>query len=244
MKGFGVMLEKLTEISEKASKVILPLYRQTLDITQKGDGSPITEADFLSHKIICEELYKHFPNIPIVSEEDPKHNHQKHKHFFLVDPLDGTKEFIEGCDEFCICIGLIEENYPKLGVITAPAKNDIYYGGLDYGAYKNGKEIHVSLPQNPPRTMYSRNDLLGLGNQCIPMGSALKFCMIAEGLADKYPRSAPLKEWDTCAGHAILEGAGGRVLGSDGKGLKYNNQDLTHKYGFRADNVRSVIHIN
>jgi len=233
------LLNGVLNIAEQAGAKIMEIYRQDHFVVQeKADHSPLTEADMRSHQHICSELTKLTPDIPVLSEEsDPEIAEQRHtwETLWLVDPLDGTKEFIGKSDEFTVNIALIHRNQPILGVIVAPALGASYYAMEDFGAYKKHagqiKVLNVPLPTQPYRVVASRrhgNDQLVHflaqleSYDLVQAGSALKFCLIAEGKADVYPRLAPTYEWDTAAGHAILNQANGRVTTQQHQPFIYN----------------------
>ncbi len=228
-----------------AGKEILAIYNSNEFETEiKNDGSPLTKADNASHKLIYDSLTKHFPGVPVVSEEgkDIEFKLRKNfKSFWLVDPLDGTKEFIKKNGEFTVNIALIENNVPVFGVIYAPAFNDngtqgkLWLGGKRYGASFQVDETKIDLTDNADypdkltavisRSHASEGDREILSKykieNFISVGSSLKFCMIAEGKADLYHRSGPTNEWDVAAGFAIAEGAGCKV-----EGLKFNKESF------------------
>ena len=203
----------------------------------KVDGTPITEADLASNQLITSELKAIFPQIPIVSEEGDRAN--SGSLFFLLDPLDGTKEFINGSPDFTVNIALIQNEIPLLGVVHIPMTGTTYSGNPEGARKTQGNKswpIAVSAEQRNPRVVASRSHLdaeterfiKGLTDaETIRAGSSLKFCLIAEGEAEIYPRFARTMEWDTAAGQAVLEAAGGRVLD------KTFGRDLTYgKPGF------------
>lgn len=210
----------------------------------KDDRTPLTEADKQSHKIIFNSLTEYFPDIPIISEEGSEIETAVRKRwetFWLVDPLDGTKEFLNRNGEFTVNIALVEKNYPSFGLIYVPVTGDLYVGDqYKKEAYKikNGatsklntssktKEIkavrsrsHASPEED---TVLSRYDVA----ESVSAGSSLKFCLIADGQAELYYRHGPTMEWDTAAGQAIVEAAGGKVLNSDGSArFSYNKDSL------------------
>lgn len=230
--------DRLLSLAREASEAIMLIRAddQELGVTLKGDQSPVTRADIAAHNIIVAGLEEITPEILIVSEEDES----RHKDrvsvaaYWLVDPLDGTKEFINGYDDFTVNMGLVLRDpegvgYTRFGVVGFPARRLYYSGGIGLGAYRHtytrgqwsSEPISVSPPQTPLRVVTSRShlsqetldyvDSLGVPVQLIKAGSASKFCMIAEGRADLYPRLSPINEWDIAAGHAVLEGAGGQV---------------------------------
>ena len=244
------MLEQLIKVSKKAGEIILAIYHEpTYDITKKQDGSLLTQADMASHHFICESLQQFYPDIPIISEEStqhyPFHIRKDWEYFFLVDPLDGTKEFIKRNGEFTVNIALIKKHKPILGVIHAPVLDITYYAEEKKGAYKMvGDKIMPLFSQSrinhELRVIVSRSHacvkteefvktLASQGNEItlVNKGSSLKFGLIAEGSADIYPRVAPTQEWDTAAGQIIVNEIGKRVtvLGSQEE-LQYNKQEL------------------
>ena len=247
-----MMIEKLKEISLEAGKLILEVYNSDdFNIKIKDDNSPLTDADKRSHNYIVRELGKNFPDIPIFSEEGKSINYEKRKswkEFFLVDPLDGTKEFIKRNGEFTVNIALIKNNLPSLGVINVPVTGESYFGSVENGSYKilNG-EIEKIGVSNAVRTDYltvvqsrshsGEEEDKFYSNYKIKektsKGSSLKICLVAEGKAELYFRSGPTWEWDTAAGHAILLGAGGYFVNKDKSPLIYN-KELPKNFGFIA----------
>ena len=228
------------EIAKEAGEAITEIYNSGFDYQLKKDLSPITAADNLSHKIITERLQILTPEIPILSEEDcniPYKIRSQWTKYWLVDPLDGTKEFINRNGEFTVNIALIDKNTPILGVIHIPVSNETYWGSKGNHSFysnenNNVERIYVSENhQNPIRLVASRshpsemlNDLLEkiIDYEIIKVGSSIKFCHIASGQADCYPRFGPTSEWDTAAGEAIVSSAGGHVVAASGNSMKYN----------------------
>jgi len=237
------LIEQLIEISKEAGEAILKVYNTDFGYQIKEDLSPLTKADTLSNHIICERLKALTPDIPILSEENsniPFNIRSLWKQYWLVDPLDGTKEFIKQNGEFTVNIALINNNKPILGVIYLPVKNQVFYGGENYGSYCiNNKlqenKIHVSRNDHSPlRIVSSRSHpskelktlLEKIENyQIISRGSSLKFCLIASGEADIYPRLSPTSEWDIAAGEAIVRFAGGKLISFDGRPIEYNKKE-------------------
>ena len=233
-------LEQLVDISRRAGLAILEWYEGDIDISQKADDSPLTKADLASHELIIAELTRHWPDIPVLSEESaniPWETRQQWTSYWLVDPLDGTKEFINRNGEFTVNIALIKDHKPVIGVVHVPVTDLSYFGSRDNGAWcqqGNGKsrEIRVRQPAaEPPVIVGSRShanpeledQLARLGPyKLTSMGSSLKFCRLAEGQADFYPRLGPTCEWDTAAAHAVVNAAGGQVVKIDGEPLEYN----------------------
>ncbi|GAB59848.1 3'(2'),5'-bisphosphate nucleotidase CysQ [Rheinheimera nanhaiensis] len=223
-------LPAIIDIAEQAGQAILAVYQQdnaAFNITGKADDSPLTAADLAAHQLIVKALTALTPELPILSEEaadiswDIRKTWQR---YWLVDPLDGTKEFIKRNGEFTVNIALIEQGEPVLGVIHAPVLNKTYYAAKGQGAFlKQGatsKAIAVATPGDVVRVVGSRShpspDLAGYLQQfarhdMVPVGSSLKFCLVAEGAADVYPRFGPTMQWDTGAGHIIALEAGASV---------------------------------
>ncbi|QCK13456.1 3'(2'),5'-bisphosphate nucleotidase CysQ [Mangrovivirga cuniculi] len=237
--------EQLTDIVKSAGEAIMEVYR--LDdfsnvVDFKADDSPLTQADKSANEVITKMLKEYYPDIPILSEEGrsiPFDERKDWKEFWLVDPLDGTKEFIKRNGQFTVNIALIRDNYPELGIVYTPVTDIVYYGDSE-GAYKieNG-EISSLVVNNKPsdRTAVrsashaseEEEDVLNAYDctNSISIGSSLKFCMVAEGKADLYYRHGPTMEWDTGAGQAVVEAAGGKVVRFDNKKrFHYNREDL------------------
>ena len=238
-------LPALLEMLRAASDAIIRIYdTNATKVTIKEDNSPLTQADIAAHRLITAGLPKLFPHIPVVSEEGDSVANAKtvqgSSTFWLVDPLDGTKEFIKRNGQFTVCVSLIEHGKPTFGLISAPALEEIWYGGQSNGSFKVSqggvRPIRVaeqktgivlgSLTHPSPETdayiaaHYSSTEISEVGSQ-------LKFTRIAEGQADAYPRiGAPLKLWDVAAGHAVLVGAGGSVTRPDGSALNYNEASM------------------
>lgn len=246
-------IQEIVALSKIAAERILAIYREpTFVVSLKEDRSFLTQADSESHAIICEGLKKRYPEIPVISEESTEfHDYAARKNwdnFFLVDPLDGTKEFVNRNDEFTINIALIRHGQPVLGVINAPALDVIYYAEQGKGAYKitNKKTTQLSLTHSlsknsneliiaVSRSHYcekTENFIVNLQSEGkrvtkLAAGSALKFGLVAEGLADVYLRFTPTMEWDTAAGHVLVNEVGKtiNVIGSD-TSLQYNKVEL------------------
>ena len=252
MKSDYQSIVTLVSLAFKAGGEIMNLYNQEIKFDLKNDLSPITQADRISDEIIVNGLNKEFSEIQCISEESHSKINIKSlsNTFFLVDPLDGTKEFIEKNDEFTVNIALINKNKPELGVIYAPAKNKIFFTDDDGKAY----ELEVENYQNEVNLNRSKRisvsketkNLIAITSRShnnettknflekyeikekIICGSSLKFCLVANGQANIYPRLGPTKEWDTAAGHAILENAGGKIKSLNDKELLYGktNEDF------------------
>lgn len=223
------MIDHLISIARAAGQEILGFYGGETSVDLKSDASPLTAADLASHRLICHELAAVFPDIPICSEEGMENGTAASGgRFWLVDPLDGTKEFIKKTGCFTVNIALIEGGFPILGVILVPTTGVIYAASPETGAFRIDSDgtrstIHSSAFQSehPPRFVASRDhagpEVTALlarfpGADCLSIGSSLKFCLVAEGKADIYLRDVPTMEWDTAAAHAILDAAGGHLL--------------------------------
>jgi len=242
------LLPEVVRIAERAGEAIMTVYEGGIAVSDKADGSPLTEADRRAHRLILDRLQALEPDTPVLSEESAPEeyaNRRGWRRFWLVDPLDGTKEFIKRNGEFTVNIALMEADRPVLGVVRAPALGVQYYACRGQGAWKqeDGREpetIHVRrYAGGAPVVVASRShagDKLGVFLQRLgqaagepvltSMGSSLKLCLVAEGAADIYPRLVPTSEWDTAAAQCIVETAGGRVLTLDGRPLAYNKPTL------------------
>lgn len=240
----GLVLE-LVEICSEASEKIMHIYREPhrFDIQQKQDSSPVTAADMASNEIILDGLKRLTPDIPIISEERclPWGQRQDWSQYWLVDPLDGTKEFIARNDEFCIAIALMKGSEPVLGLIYEPVTDDFFWGSAEMGAFHQHQAIRCQPASSPIHAIGSRRfkgeghwreklENEGFEVERVAQGSALKFCRIANGEADLYPRMGPTCEWDTAAGQAILEGAGGCLVDEQGKPFRYNKKNLLNPH--------------
>jgi 3'(2'), 5'-bisphosphate nucleotidase len=245
MTSIETHLSELLGIVHGADKAIMDVYNSHSAVVQtKTDNTPVTQADIASHNILTSGMKRLFPNIPIVSEEgDVQENSQtvKQQQFWLIDPLDGTNEFLSRTGQFTICVALIEDDLPGFGVVSAPALGVTYFGGPGYGSFKKAAD-------GEPAPIHVARDRTGivLGSRSSPnletsvyierhypehevkaVGSQLKLSHIAEGLADAYPRiNGPLHLWDLAAGHAILLGAGGSVTRPDGSQIDYHSPNL------------------
>ena len=243
---YNKLCEAIILISKNAGKEILKIYdKEDLGITFKDDNSPLTLADKASNDIIEESLNKITPNIPILSEEGRNidfSSRKKWSDFWLIDPLDGTKEFIKRNGEFTVNIALISRGAPVLGVVYAPVLDTTWYGVINKGSYKisNDKseiKINVKKPNNEIKIVTSRSHtnnpkldkfLKDFPNhKLVKMGSSIKICLVADGTAHIYPRLGPTMEWDTAAAHAVVKYAGGNIYDLDNKSeLVYNKSNL------------------
>ncbi len=216
-----INLSNICNIAKDAGALVMEIYNKDFTIEYKEDKSPLTEADLKANQFICTNLQKIYPQIPIMSEESKMVDFQTRKeweYYWCIDPIDGTKEFIKKNGEFTINIALIHKNSPVLGVVYAPALDNLYYAKQGDGAYKNGQKLPLQTNENPKEKLTvvaSKSHLSsetqefidGLDTKNIEqvsIGSSLKLCMVAEGIADIYPRLAPTMEWDTAAADAIV----------------------------------------
>lgn len=241
------MLNQLLQIADTASQKVMAIYQTDFEVKTKEDNSPITAADLASHHVIVDGLKALTPDIPILSEESanaPWEERKSWTRFWLVDPIDGTKDFTNRTGEFTVNIALIENGEPVMGIVTAPALNEAYWGIKGQGAWKreadgSTRPLQVVEPPEAKRAVASKShmnqetrdfiDQLG-NHELVQAGSSLKFCRIAEGKADIYPRLGPTCEWDTGAAHAVLAAAGGKVNKLDGTPLVYGKEDVLNPY--------------
>lgn len=237
-------LDDIRTITVEAGRKILAVYEREYNVTHKDDKSPLTEADRVAHDLIVEHLAALTPALPVLSEESTASDYAARatwKRFWLVDPLDGTKEFISRTGEFTVNIALIDNGRPVLGVVHVPVRGETYSACLGNGAFRqvgenSGEPIRVRPYRDGPATVvasrsHSNKDteafLQSIGEHNVAnMGSSLKFCLVASGQADVYPRLGPTMEWDTAAAQSVVEEAGGRVIDVQGKPLLYNKADL------------------
>ena len=238
-------IQALLDLADQAGRAILAVRAAGFAVDYKRDHSPVTQADLASHRLILDGLARHFPDIPVVSEEAEETPHSERRtweRFFLVDPLDGTKEFVRGRDEFAVNIALVVGRSPDFGIIHLPALGATYHGGRDYGAFKTQAGRTAPIHVSPPAPGQGQVALVSLSHfdpaledvlarypvrERRAAGSAYKFCLLAEGTASLYPRlgGGPW-EWDAAAGHAIVEGAGGTMTGLNGEPFLYNKESL------------------
>lgn len=238
MINYSKLLEELIPVARGAGEAIMQVYRQDDDHRTKEDGSPVTSADKAAEKIIIHGLKEFAPQIQIISEENPdSHKLEAPEMFFLVDPLDGTKEFIkrDGKGSFTVNIALIEKGIPTMGIVYAPGLDRMFYGANDLGAFEDEMELKCIQPKqgkvvavasvshrdaNTDAWLSDRNI-----TNIVSIGSSLKFCLVATGQANVYPRFGPTMEWDTAAGDAILRAAGGMVFEPDGTVFTYGKDE-------------------
>ncbi|MXP50417.1 3'(2'),5'-bisphosphate nucleotidase CysQ [Pantoea sp. Eser] len=243
------MLEQICQLAREAGDAIMQVYNDAapLDVSHKSDDSPVTDADIAAHQVIVNGLAQLSPDVPVLSEEDPPawEVRQHWQRYWLVDPLDGTKEFIKRNGEFTVNIALIEAGKPVLGVVYAPALG-VMYSATEGKAWKeeggHREQIHAR-DARPPLVVVSRSHgddemkqyLKQLGeHQTVATGSSLKFCLVAEGKAQLYPRFGPTNIWDTGAGHAVAMAAGAHVHDWQGKTLDYAPRESFLNPGFRV----------
>lgn len=236
------LLTNVVRLAQQAGDAILSVYSEQFEVTHKTDQSPLTVADLRSHEIISKGLRALTPDLPVLSEEAsdiPFEQRRQWTRYWLVDPLDGTKEFVSRNGEFTVNIALIEDHAPVLGVVHVPVTSTTYTGATGIGAFKHvdahkPAPLHVASPASTPlRIVGSRSHRGDSLDRYLPklapyelvaVGSSLKFCLIAEGSADFYPRFGPTSEWDTAAAQAVVEAAGGAVIKTNGERLRYNTK--------------------
>ena len=236
------LIPEVQEIAREAGRAILAIYATDFAVENKTDNSPLTAADMAAHRAICRRLSAVSPGIPILSEESAQisfNERRRWRQYWLVDPLDGTREFIKRNGDFSVNIALVENRQAILGVIHIPVTNITYSAALGRGARRTGADNHAS-PIRVKKTSPGRITVAGSRSRAnqrlrafiagldrpevLSVGSALKFCLIAEGRADIYPRFGPTSEWDTAAAQAIVEEAGGIVVDTDFRPLRYNSK--------------------
>lgn len=240
------LVSAVCDVSRAAGRATLQFYGGTVAVERKGDDSPLTAADKAAHTLILEALRKLTPGVPVLSEESSETEvaeRRKWDTFWLVDPLDGTKEFIKGTGEFTVNIALVSGSEPVLGVVHVPVTGVTYWGRKGAGAFvarADGAPVAIrTRPANLERlVIVASKDHAGPQVEAMlkrlttastaNMGSSLKFCLVAEGKADFYPRLAPTCEWDTGAAQCVLEAAGGAVTDTEGRRLAYNKAELTN----------------
>lgn len=243
------LIDDLIPVVAEAGKLAMEIYGREPDVTLKADQSPLTEADLAVDRVLVSALEERYPAIPVVTEERSASQNldRADDRFFLVDPIDGTKEFIKKTGEFTINIALVENGVPVAGIVYAPAADRLFIGQEGRGAWEisGGKRSPISVREaNAAMTaVASRSHLTPetesfiSGNKitdCVNAGSSLKFCLVAAGEADIYPRFGPTMEWDTAAGHAVLTAAGGQVLTCDGAPLSYAKPEFRNPYFIAA----------
>ena len=245
-----IKIDDLIEVTLKAGETAMAIYARDHDVAIKQDNSPVTEADLAVDNLLFPVLSERYPDIPIVTEERAATHGviPQSGRFFLVDPIDGTKEFIKKTGEFTINIALVENGMPSAGIVYAPAIGRMFVGDISSGA----REIDPAGTARKIAVRTSREDMTAIASRshltketedfisqnkitdCVNAGSSLKFCLVAAGEADIYPRFGPTMEWDTAAGHAVLLAAGGQVLTCDGSPLSYGKTEFRNPYFIAA----------
>jgi 3'(2'), 5'-bisphosphate nucleotidase len=249
----NIDIQEIIAIAKDAGSEILKIYATEFEVVDKSDNSPLTQADKNSNEVIVSRLQASYPQIPMISEENREVLYEERSSwdwFWLIDPLDGTKEFIKRNGEFTVNIALVREGKPVLGVIYVPVKGITYYAVEGKGSFKvdeNGNETKISVKDPDP------SKLILIGSRSHPSeefdaylkqkqseyaevdfvaaGSSLKLCLVAEGVADVYPRLGPTMEWDTGAGHAIALEAGASVkVYGESQDLRYNKENLLNPF--------------
>ena len=251
------LLPPVVALAREAGEAILKVYREmNPEVVYKRDNSPLTRADMASHHLILAGLTRLTPEWPVLSEESaeiPFAERGAWEYFWMVDPLDGTKEFLSRNGEFTVNIALMKQNAPILGVVYAPVMEKMYFAAKGHGAWRSDGDSPARVrvangTSQTLRVMVSRSHKSNeedfgeftagaKSTELIPMGSSLKFCFVAEGAADLYPRSGPTMEWDTAAAQCIVEEAGGSVAALDGSPLLYNKASLLNP-GFVVKGLR------
>jgi 3'(2'),5'-bisphosphate nucleotidase len=237
MKLTQADLDQLRALAVAAGEEVMQVYAAPGAAWNKDDGSPLTEADLRADAVLCEGLARAFPGIPMVSEESGTRGGAAAECFFLIDPLDGTKEFLKRNGEFTVNVALVAQERVVAGVVLAPALGESYFAATGLGAWaviggvQSPLRVRPYVDGAPVRIAGSRShglDALGACLESLPVahrfeaiGSSLKFCRVAQGEADAYPRFGPTSQWDTAAAQGVLESAGGCVLGPGGAPLRY-----------------------
>jgi 3'(2'), 5'-bisphosphate nucleotidase len=249
LSEYSALIDDLADAAREAGEAILQVVRRGFDVEAKRDASPVTEADRAAELVILAALARAAPGVPVIAEEEvaagriPAHGDT----YFLVDPLDGTKEFIRGGDDYTVNIGLIADGSPVLGVVFAPATGRLHGGIVGRGAWvdegagrapiatrdRSGQLAAVASKSHLTQSTIDYLEAAVGACDYVSVGSSLKFGVVAEGKADIYPRLSPTSEWDTAAGHAVLLAAGGRVDGLDGGPLTYGKTAFLNR-GFVA----------
>ncbi len=233
-------LTQVIDIARQAGEAIISVYQQGIEIQHKHDNSPLTQADLAAHNVIEQGLSDLVPELPVLSEESaaiPFATRQQWGSYWLVDPLDGTREFIKRNGEFTVNIALIENHRPVMGVVYAPALNLLFYASEGQGAFRQlgsrapqmikARALDISQVTVAGSRSHAGEELIRFldrmgPHMLISMGSSLKICLVAEGRADVYPRLGLTSEWDTAAAQCVLQEAGGRLVGLEGQPFRYN----------------------
>ncbi len=253
------LLLQVGMLAREAGEAILEVYRQDFDVEMKDDRSPLTAADLAAQRVIAAGLARLEPSLPMVSEEASQQAWEQRRdwsRYWLVDPLDGTREFVKRNGEFTVNIALIEQHRPVLGVVLAPVTGELFVAAQGHGAWWQAEaggdweRISTRALAQPPLVAGSRSHgsaqeqvlrrMLGDDYRLQPLGSSLKFCLIARGAADVYLRRGPTCEWDTAAAQCVLEQAGGQVLDLHGEPLRYNRGESLLNPEFIAVGDRGI----
>lgn len=258
MNDLSALAAALRPVVAEAGAAIMRVYDGDFAVRRKADDTPLTLADLESQRVLLDGLSRLTPGVPILSEEATQAAWSERsgwRECWLVDPLDGTREFVKRNGEFTVNVALIVEHEPVLGIVAAPALGLTYWGATGVGAFRSRSgepetRIHVSPRHAPIRIVGSRSHstpqtdayLQRFANyEMTATGSSLKFCVVAEGTADLYPRFGPTSEWDTAAGQAVLEAAGGHVTRPDGHRLRYNCRESLLNGDFLAFSDPAVL---
>ena len=241
-----IKLDDIEFIAKEAGKAVMEIYKKDFSIEYKEDNSPLTEADVRANEIICSFLEKLYPHIPIISEENKEIDYEIRKnweYYWCIDPIDGTKEFVKKNGEFTINIALLYKNIPILGVVYAPAIDELYKAKKGEGAFKNGMLLPLKRDDNLYMIAISNSHLTQKYQEfvenmpslkkkkVIKKGSSLKLCMVASGEVDIYPRLSPCMEWDTAAADAIVRESGKKIYQVETKELLvYNKKELLNPW--------------
>jgi len=244
----NIDIEDIKKIAIEAGDAIMEIYNKDFFVEYKEDDSPLTQADIKSNEIICSKLNELYPDIPLMSEENQQIEYLIRKdweYYFCIDPIDGTKEFVKKNGEFTVNIALINKNVPVLGVVYAPVLNEMYYAKKNEGAFKNNQKLPLFTNENTKEKLSVVSSKSHLSEETqnfienletkeieqISKGSSLKLCMVAEGVADIYPRLAPTMEWDTAAADAIVRESGKMTYQFENEEpIVYNKIDLLNPW--------------
>ncbi len=251
MTNSPVQITQIVELARQAGAAIMEIYAEDFSVQEKEDRSPLTKADMAAHQVIVTSLKQLTPEIPVLSEESaqiPYETRRRWARYWLVDPLDGTKEFIKRNGEFTVNIALIEDQRPALGVVHVPVSGISYFAQAGGDAFRQApgqapQKIQVCPKHRQPVKVAGSRSHAGVDlqryleklgdHEIVSMGSSLKLCLVAEGRADLYPRLGPTSEWDTAAAQAVVEAAGGVVTDTQMQPLRYNTKDsLLNPYFF------------
>ncbi len=238
------LIAPVCDIVKQAGQEVMKIYLAGFEVEEKEDRSPRTTADLASHRLICRRLNTLTPDIPVLSEESalaPYSQRMRWKRYWLIDPLDGTREFIKKNGEFTVNVALVIDHVAHLGAVYLPVQGTCYYAATGHGAFKRERELaarrirtRFSTPDASPTICGSRSHtgrslqalLARIGeHELISVGSSIKTCLVAEGTADLYPRFGPTSEWDTAAAHCIVQEAGGSLVDTRLRAVRYNTKD-------------------